>query len=318
MKNYVLLVYLLVIIVSFPISLLAQNQLYAPDTVIRYALIGKDTVNKQPLSKEIYLFDYKFRLKEKSLFTWNVSEKQWQKSKKFELSYYPTEILVNCYDIEGKNQQIQSQRILIQLDKQANIIEVSLQRKDRYTEKFSLVEKKNYKYQQDTLKQSLYYRMINQLTLEKEVNYLYTKNLVVEKEVVYNQSGQELSKNQRKIELKGRDVIRVQTMESSFPKDTIIEKFEYSDRLLSKKLTSLVCSSKVKSNHQHKIVYPFQVQFFYDKEGNLLSELYRKLDKENLVRADRENRLVEWVYSTKTPYSTDKLKLNPKVNDFLN
>ncbi len=173
--------FLVLFLLCSPWSLVAQKQSYCPDTVIKYSLLSKDTISKQPVWKETFLYDYKFRLKEKSIFTWNSTEKNWNKSKKFELTYYPTEIVVNCFNIEGKNQEIQTQRILIQLDSHANILEVNIQRKDRYSAKFNLFEKKTFSYKRDTLMLEQHFRKINQLMLDKEVKYLYTKDLIVEK-----------------------------------------------------------------------------------------------------------------------------------------
>ncbi len=117
--------------------------------------------------------------------------------------------------------------------------------------------------------------------------------------------------------MKGGKISRTQTIESFTPKDTLVEKFEYTEQGVNKKMTNLICTTKEKGKHTHKPLYPNQVLFQYDKEGNLIYEVSMKLSTENLVQIDRENYLMRMIYATKTPQSSVVNYGIPKLNDFL-
>lgn len=150
----------------------AQLEKFYPDSILSYSLNSLDTSSKIPVKKVVNRYSSDFKLQARHQYRWDMKSKHWERVKRLDIHYYPTEILVEAYQMMSNGTEAHTGRLLLKLDSTGKkIIQTTYLVKDKNKESYNRFTQIEYKYKKDTLIEAKRYQQGSTYFLEQETKF---------------------------------------------------------------------------------------------------------------------------------------------------
>ena len=270
----------------------ANHKTFRFDTLIVYQLLSLDTASKVAVKKELNTYNENQQLIEKKVMIYDQKKDLWLPQKRFVLQYFKSEIMVNCFNNESSNQEIQFGRYILLLDEHQHIIECTKLDKDRYADKYYRRSKYELTYKNDTLRSKIFFNEGTIFYKNEETIFDYSKNLVFIHEKIFEESGVEKSASDKEVSFSNQQIKSIQYYNE---KKVCL----YKDTFYYKKDTLIHMDAFKYSGGNEKIKTLSHRIFYKELKGQIESATLLYYNKAQQPVADARNYYIKYSTSTK-------------------